>query len=238
MKLDILAFAAHPDDVELTCSGTLLKHIKLGYKVGVADLTRGELGTRGDAETRDAESKAATKILGLHARENLQLADGFFRKDKESLLKVISVIRKYQPDIILCNAVTDRHVDHGRGADLVSEAAFLSGLIKIETQLNNQLQAAWRPKAVYNYIQDRYIKPDFVVDITNEFKVKMQSVNAYGSQFFNPNSTEPETPISSKAFLDFLEARAAEFGRSIGVKYGEGFNVQRPLGVTNMMDLF
>ncbi len=238
MKLNILAIAAHPDDVELTCSGTLLKHIKNGHKVGIVDLTRGELGTRGDVNTRNKESEMASKILGIHVRENLNLADGFFRKDNETLLKVIAVIRKYQPDIILCNAITDRHVDHGRGADLVAEAAFLSGLRKIETTDNHLVQEAWRPQAVYHYIQDRFIKPDFVVDITNEFSVKMQSILAYSSQFFDPNSTEPETPISSKAFLDFLEARAAEFGRSIGVKYGEGFNVQRPLGVNNLMDLF
>jgi bacillithiol biosynthesis deacetylase BshB1 len=238
MKINILAFAAHPDDAELACSGTLFKHIKKGYKAGIIDLTRGELGTRGDVNTRDKESEVASKILGIHVRENLNLADGFFRKDKASILKIITAIRKFQPDIVLCNAITDRHVDHGRGGDLVAEAAFLSGLRKIETKENNLVQEAWRPKAVYHYIQDRFIKPDFVIDITEEFKVKMQSILAYSSQFFNPNSTEPETPISSKEFLDFIEARAAEFGHSISVKYGEGFNVQRPLGVNNLMDLF
>jgi len=239
MKLDILAFAAHPDDVELAAAGTLLAHIALGKKVGIVDLTRGELGTRGSAELRDEEAANSNKILGIHARENLRLRDGFFVKDEASLLKVITMIRKYQPEIMLCNSEFDRHVDHGRAADLVHEACFLSGLRKIETQLEGEAQQAWRPKATYHYIQDYYTKPDIIFDITPYFNQKSEAIKAFKSQFFNPDSTqnEPETPISSADFWAFLEARARDFGRLINTTYAEGFTVKRPIGAKDLTTL-
>ncbi len=233
MKLDILCFAAHPDDVELACSGTILRQINLGYKVGIIDLTQGELGTRGNAEIRAKEADTSSKILGIHLRENLKLADGFFRNDTETLKKVIEKIRCYQPEIILCNAENDRHIDHGKAANLIEEAGFLSGLQKIET---NRLQA-WRAKQIYHYIQDRITKPDLVVDISDYYEKKMQAVMAYSSQFYNPESNEPTTAISSKDFLEFLNGRALEFGRLIGKKYGEGFTCRRSIGTSNLMDL-
>jgi bacillithiol biosynthesis deacetylase BshB1 len=232
MKIDILAFAAHPDDVELAAAGTLLAHIALGKKVGIIDLTRGELGTRGSAEIRDEEAIESSKILGIHARENLRMRDGFFVKDEESLLKVITIIRKYQPEIVLCNSEFDRHVDHGRAADLVHEACFLSGLRKIVTQQDGKHQEAWRPKSTYHYIQDYYTKPDIIFDITPYFNQKNEAIKAFKSQFFNPasNINEPETPISSADFWAFLEGRARQLGRLINVTYAEGFTVKRPVG--------
>jgi len=232
MKIDILAFAAHPDDVELAAAGTLLAHIALGKKVGIIDLTRGELGTRGSAEIRDEEATESSKILGIHARENLRMRDGFFVKDEESLLKVITIIRKYQPEIVLCNSEFDRHVDHGRAADLVHEACFLSGLRKIVTQQDGKPQEAWRPKSTYHYIQDYYTKPDVIFDITPYFNQKNEAIKAFKSQFFNPasNINEPETPISSADFWAFLEGRARQLGRLINVTYAEGFTVKRPVG--------
>jgi len=235
--VNILAFGAHPDDVELACSGTLLKHMALGYSVAVVDLTKGELGTRGNVDTRSAETAEANKILGITHRENIALPDGFFVNNKETLLKIITVIRKYQPKIILCNAVHDRHIDHGRASALVSDAAFLSGLVKIETTHLHQPQMPWRPTAVYQYIQDRYIKPDFIVDISEFFNKKMECIMAYKSQFYNPDVNEPETPISSKDFINFLSARAIDFGRTIGVKYGEGFTASRTIGVPDLTAL-
>jgi len=237
MKTDILVFSAHPDDAELSCGGTILKHIRLGKKVVIVDLTRGELGTRGNAELRDIEAKAASKILGIAARENLKLADGFFQNDPVSQLSVVTTIRKYQPEIILCNAVADRHPDHSRAAQLVSQAAFLSGLIKAETSSEGKKQQAWKTKAVYHYIQDRYIKPDFVIDVSEFMEKKMEAVKAYSSQFYNPDSKEPETAISSKEFIDFLLGRAAEFGRQINVKYAEGFTMERIQAVNSLFDL-
>ncbi len=241
MKLDILAIAAHPDDVELSCSGTLMKHIEMGYKVGIIDLTRGELGTRGTPELRLEEAQAAGKIMGISARENMRMADGFFKNDREHQLQLIQAIRKYQPEIIFANAVTDRHIDHGRGSSLISDACFLSGLIKIETYENGKLQDKWRPKTVYHCIQDRYIKPDFVVDITPYIDRKMESILAYRSQFFNEsyekNKEELQTPISGKDFFEFLKARCREMGRPIGVEYAEGFTVERTIGVENIFDL-
>ncbi len=239
MKFDILAFAAHPDDVELAAAGTLLAHIALGKKVGIVDLTRGELGTRGSAELRDEEAANSSKILGIHARENLRLRDGFFVKDEASLLKVITMIRKYRPEIVLCNSEFDRHVDHGRAADLVHEACFLSGLRKIETQLDGKPQEAWRPKATYHYIQDYYTKPDIIFDITPYFNQKSEAIKAFKSQFFNPtsNQNEPETPISSADFWAFLEARARQFGRLINTTYAEGFTVKRPIGTKDLTTL-
>lgn len=238
MKLDILAFAAHADDVELGCSGTIAAHIAAGKKVGIVDLTRGELGTRGTPEIRAAEGEDSAKILGVEVRENLGFADGFFINDKEHQLKVVEMIREYQPEIVIMNAIHDRHPDHGRGSVVVSEACFLSGLKMIETEgKNGEPQQAWRPKAVYHFIQDRYIKPDLVVDITPYWEKKIESIRAFKSQFFNPNDDTPNTYISSPEFLEFVEARAKEYGHSIGVKYGEGFTTERHLGVKNLFDL-
>lgn len=237
MKLDILAFAAHPDDIELACSGTLIRQIKNGDTVGIVDLTEGELGSRGSRELRYKEAEKASNIMGISVRENLNLGDGFFEINDHSLLRVIETIRKYKPDIILCNAVKDRHPDHGRGSELVKRAAFLSGLIKIETSLDGISQEKWRPKRVFHYIQDEYIEPDFVIDITDEMDSKMDSILAYSSQFYNPKSKEPKTPISSKEFMNFLEGRAGQFGRSIGAKYGEGFTSSTPIEVKELKDL-
>lgn len=238
MKLDILAIAAHPDDIELACSGTILHHINMGKKVGILDLTQGELGTRGSSVLRLQEAKKAAKIMGISVRENLGFDDGFFENNKSNQLEIIKKIRLYQPEIILCNAIQDRHPDHARASTLVSESCFYSGLIKLETILDNKMQASWRPKAVYHYVQDRYSKPDFVVDITSYMDKKMESILAFESQFYNPNSKEPESPISSKEFLEFTKSRAAEFGRQIGVKYAEGFTVERLIGVNNLFDLY
>ena len=237
MKLDILAFAAHPDDVELSASGTVLKHIAAGKKVGIIDLTQGELGSRGTKETRKEEAAASSEILGLSVRHNLKMADGFFDISEENKRMIIEQIRKYKPEIILANAVSDRHPDHGRAAKLVSESAFLSGLVKVNTALEGVIQEPHRPKAIYHYIQDYYMKPDLVVDITDYFDQKMQSILAFKTQFFDPNSSEPDTPISGKDFLEFVESRMREFGRPIGVKYGEGFTVERYPGVDLLTDL-
>lgn len=237
MKLDILAFGAHPDDVELSCSGTLAKEVSLGKKVGIIDLTRGELGTRGSVEIRNAESAKASAIMGVSVRENLDLRDGFFINDEVHQLKVIQMIRKYQPEIVLCNAIKDRHIDHGKGSKLVSDACFLSGLVKIETELNEEKQQAWRPKMVYHYIQWQTIEPDFVVDISDFIDVKMQSVLAYSSQFYDANSKEPVTPITSKNFLDSIKYRAEDLGRLVGVAFAEGFTTERYLTVNCLTDL-
>lgn len=232
LKLDILAFAAHPDDVELSCSGTLIKHIQQGKKVGIVDLTRGELGTRGDVPTRMKEAEVSSQIMNISVRENLDLPDGFLLENEESLKKIILAIRKYQPEIVLCNAVSDRHPDHGMAGKIVSRACFLSGLIKIETG-----QTAWRPKQVYHYIQDRFIQPDLIVDITEQFELRMQSVKAFKSQFFNADSNEPLTPIATKEFLDNVTGRLLQFGRLINTTYGEGFTTERPVGTDNLFDL-
>ena len=237
MKLDIMAFGAHPDDVELSAAGTLINQVKLGHKCGIVDLTKGELGTRGTSDDRMKEAEIATQIMGIHVRENLGMSDGFFENDKENQLKIIEVIRKYQPEIILCNAITDRHIDHGRGSKLVSDAAFLSGLVKIETKNNGNPQEAWRPKAVYHYIQDRFLSPDFVVDISNSIQTKVDAIMAYRSQFYNPNSSEPETAISSKEFLEFLKGRWMEMGRPAGFQYAEGFTVERFPGINDLKNL-
>ncbi len=237
IKIDILVFAAHPDDAELSCSGTILSHINKGYKVGIVDLTKGELGTRGNAELRMIEANNASKILGLHFRENLGFEDCFFKKDKTHLMKAIEMIRKYQPEIVLCNAQSDRHTDHAKAGDLIHEACFLSGLRKIETNLAGEIQKEWRPKAVYHYIQDQYTKPDMIVDITPFFDKKMESILAFSSQFYDPNSVEPLTPISNPEFITLLKGRAIEFGRQIGVTYGEGFTVQRNIGTSNLFNL-
>jgi bacillithiol biosynthesis deacetylase BshB1 len=231
MKLDLLVFGAHPDDVELSCSGTLLVEKMNGKKIGIADLTRGELGTRGTAETRKQEAIDAAAIMQIDIRENLEMADGFFRNDEEHQRKIITTIRNYQPEIVLCNAPADRHPDHGRAADLVYTAAFLSGLLKIETKENSSLQNPWRPKYVFNYIQDRYFNPDFVVDITNVFDKKIEAIKAYKTQFYNPGSKEPETYISSPEFLESIIYRSKMFGKLIGVKYAEGFISKKMIGI-------
>ena len=237
LKLDILAIGVHPDDVELGCAGTLMKHIDLGYRVGIVDLTRGELGTRGTAQTRAQEVAASTQILGVQVRENLGFEDGFFVNDKAHQLELIKVIRKYRPQIIITNAKYDRHPDHGKSAQLTYDAAFLAGLAKIETNLNGQPQQAHRPKAVYNYIQAIHIEPQLVVDITDYYGRKEQAIRAFKTQFHDPESTEPATFISSPEFLEFVKARAIHFGVPIGVKYAEAFTVNRIPGVDDLVKL-
>ena len=237
MKLDILAIGAHPDDVEMSCGATLAKEIASGKKVGILDLTRGELGTRGSAEIRDEEAKNAAKILGVVMRHNMQFADGFFENNHATQLEVIKMIRKYRPEIVLCNAIEDRHIDHGKGSKLVSDACFLSGLRKIETIHEGNHQAAWRPKHVYHYIQWNEIIPDFVVDVTGFMEQKLEAVFAYKSQFYDANSNEPETPISSKNTMDSLSYRNQNLGRLIGVEFAEGFTVERPVAVNSLEDL-
>lgn len=237
MKLDILAFGAHPDDIELSCAGTLAKEVANGKKVGIVDLTRGELGTRGTEKTRDDEAKDAAAILGVSVRENLGFADGFFINDKTHQMEVIRMIRKYQPEIVICNAIHDRHIDHGKASQLVSDACFLSGLKKIETQAEGELQEKWRPKQVYHYIQWKNITPEIIVDITGFEDTKMKSVLAYKTQFFNPESKEPQTPISSKNFTDSILYRARDLGRLIGVEYAEGFTADRHIAVDSLFDL-
>ncbi|MFT4753515.1 MAG: bacillithiol biosynthesis deacetylase BshB1 [Salibacteraceae bacterium] len=237
MKVDILAIGVHPDDVELGCSGTILKAVLDGKKVAVLDLTQGELGTRGTPELRQVEAHNAAKILGVTDRVILNIGDGFFQHTNENMLEIVKYIRHYQPDVVLANAMADRHPDHGRAGKLISEACFYSGLQKIETSLNGGEQKAHRPKTVYHYIQDRYTDPDLVVDVTEVWDKKIESILAYSSQFFDPNSKEPETPISSKAFLDFIDGRGAQFGRLINTKFGEGYTMARPAGVNQILDV-
>ena len=234
MKLDILAFGAHPDDVELGCGATVAKEVSLGKKVGIVDLTRGELGTRGSADLRDEEAANAAKVLGVSVRENVRFADGFFTNNKEHQLEIIKMIRKYKPDVVLCNAIDDRHIDHPKGSKLVSDACFLSGLLKIETELDGEAQEKWRPKQVYHYIQWKNIEPHFVVDVTGFMDTKIAAVKAYSSQFFDPKSKEPETPITSKNFIDSIGYRANDLGRLIGVEHAEGFTSERYVAVENL----
>ena len=230
MKLDILAFGAHPDDVELSCGGTLLIEKLNGKKTGVIDLTQGELGTRGTPETRKKEAAAAAKILQLDVRENLELADGFFQNDEMHQRKIIAVIRKYQPEIVLCNAPDDRHPDHGKGARLIEDSVFLSGLRKIITTHNGATQDVWRPKYVFHYIQDKYLAPNFLIDITKVMDKKIESVKAYGTQFHNPDLDEPQTYISTPDFMDSVLYRAKMLGKMIGVTYAEGFISNKMIG--------
>ena len=239
MKIDILAFGAHPDDVELSCGGTILKEIHNGKTVGIIDLTKGELGTRGTVQTRATEASNAASTLGVSFRKNLSFSDGFIANDKAHQLEVIKLIRHHQPEIVLCNAIDDRHIDHGVASKLVSDACFLSGLIKIETKSldSEAVQAPWRPKSIYHYIQWKPLEPDFVVDISDHIDKKMESVMAYSTQFYNPNSQDPETPISSKNFVDSVRYRAADLGRLIGVGYAEGFNVERLPAIDSLFDL-
>lgn len=236
-KLDVLAFGAHPDDVEISAGGTIAQLVQSGKRVGIIDLTRGELGSRGSAELRDQEALEAAGILGIAVRRNLALKDGFFEHNEAAVRAIVSCIRLYQPDIVLANSIRDRHPDHGRAGKMVAEAAFLAGLRKIETIHEGNPLPEWRPKAVYHFIQDYFIEPDVVTDVSAFFDLKMQSIQAYKSQFYDPNSKEPTTPISGPEFFDFLKARALQFGRPIGVLYGEGFNVSRYVGVRSLTDL-
>ena len=236
--MDILAFGIHPDDVELSCSGTLLRHISMGYSVGLCDLSEGELGTRGTNEIRLKEAEAARQKMGAIFRENLGMRDGFFSVDEKHILSVVRIIRKYRPEIILANAVTDRHPDHGRAADLIAQASFYSGLQKIQTyDFAGNSQSVWRPKALYHYIQDRNLPADFVVDISQFIEQKMELIQTFESQFYNPDSTEPQTPISSASFLEFIKAKNRSYGRDAGFEYAEAFNVKRNIGVTDLFHL-
>ena len=238
MKLDILAIGAHPDDIELSCGGTILSHISQGLKVGILDLTRGELGTRGSAESRAAEANAAAEILGVSVRENAGFDDGFFVNDKAHQLEIIKYVRKYQPDIILTNAIHDRHPDHARAAQLTEDAVFLSGLSKVETKLSGAIQKPFRPRSVYHYIQSLDVTPDLAVDISPYFEKKIEAIRAYKTQFHDPDSKEPETFISSPDFLEFIRARAVHFGVPMGVSYAEGYTMKRHMGVYNLKDIF
>lgn len=233
----MLAFGAHPDDVELGCGATIAKEISLGKKVGIIDLTRGELGTRGTAKTRDEEAKNAARILGVSFRHNLSLADGFFKNNKENQLQIIQLIRKYQPKIVLCNAIDDRHIDHPKGSNLVSDACFLSGLRKIETTFEGKKQNFWRPNHVYHYIQWKNIEPDFVVDVTGFMNKKLNAVFAYKTQFHQEDTDEPATPISTTNFKDSIHYRAQDLGRLIGTEHAEGFTVERYIAVKSIFDI-
>ena len=230
-KLDILAFGAHPDDVELGCGGTLISAIAEGKKVGVIDLTKGELGTRGTTSQRLKEAQLASQIMGVTVRENLGMADGFFENNKENQFAIIETIRRYQPSIVLCNAPEDRHPDHGKGSQLIVDACFLAGLVKIQSTHNGTPQAPWRPTQVFHYIQSRNLSPNFVVDISAYMDKKMEAILAHSSQFYDPNSNEPETFISGTAFIDFVRGRAKELGHQVGVEYAEGFITQKLVGI-------
>lgn len=234
MKVDILAFAAHPDDIEISCGATICKHVDLGKRVAIVDFTRGELGTRGSGELRLQEAEKASQIMGIHARENLGFRDGFFVHDEAHILEIVKMIRKYQPEIILANTPKDRHPDHGRASKMVSEACFLSGLARIETNIDGESQERWRPKALYYYIQDLYQEADFAVDVSDYMDKKIEVLHAFSSQFHDPNSKEPQTPISGDDFFEFIKARMKDAGRSIGVKYAEGFIAQRLVGVESL----
>lgn len=237
MKLHILAIGAHPDDVELGCTGTLINHIHKGQQAGILDLTEGELGSRGTVETRYTEAAAAAQLLGIAVRKNLQMADGFFENNQENRLKIVRFLRRYQPDIVLANALADRHPDHGRAGRLIADACFLSGLRKIETTWDDQPQQAWRPAKVFHYIQDRFTEPDIIIDISDAFAKKMEAIACYKTQFFNDNSGEPETYISNPSFLGKIENRAAQLGHRIGVQYGEGFHCESTLGISDFDQL-
>tara|TARA_B110000967_G_C18730400_1_gene482298 strand:+ start:212 stop:934 length:723 start_codon:yes stop_codon:yes gene_type:complete len=239
MKIDILAFGAHPDDIELSCGGTIIKEIENGKTVVLIDLTKGELGTRGTADTRKLEAANAAAILGVSFRENMNFSDGFIMNDKAHQLEIIKKIRQYRPEIVLCNAVDDRHTDHGKASKLVSDACFLSGLMKIETHLDDskEIQGPWRPKSIYHYIQWKTLQPDFVVDISAQIDQKMKAVLAYATQFYDPKSQAPETPITSKNFVNSIRYRAADLGRIVGVEYAEGFNLERLPAIDSLFDL-
>ncbi len=237
MKLDVLVFGAHPDDIEMSCGGTIAKMVKEGKKVGIVDLTRGEMGTRGTPEIRDVEGQQAALILGAVVRENLAFRDCFFTEDEAHIAEIARIIRKYQPDIVIANAIHDKHPDHGRGSKLVRNAAHMSGFMKLKTYQDGVLQERWRPKRVFFYIQDMEIKPDFIVDVTEYFDVKMESIRAHKSQFFNPDSDEPETYISTRDFWDSFEYRMRSTGHIVGVKYAEGFTSEVPPKINLITDL-
>jgi len=237
MKVDVLAIGAHPDDVELCCGGTVISLVREGKKVAAVDLTQGEMGTRGTAETRAAETIESTKILGVCARENIEMPDGFFEINHANLMKVIGIIRKYQPEILLCSAPVERHPDHVRASKLIVEAAFLAGLRKVETQYAGELQVAWRPKQIFHYIQDTYLKPDFITDISHTQDEKIKALLCYKTQFNATDDDEPKTYISTPEFLQSIIARALLFGKRIGVKYGEGFISEKAIGVKSLYDL-
>ncbi|MGB3849185.1 MAG: bacillithiol biosynthesis deacetylase BshB1 [Tunicatimonas sp.] len=238
MKLDILALAAHPDDTELGCAGTLAAHVAAGQRVGIVDFTQGELGTRGTPELRAQEAEASRQVLGVAVRHNLGFADGFFINDKMHQLEVAKMIRQYRPDVVLANAIYDRHPDHGRGAELARDACFIAGLRQVETRWKGETQEAWRPARVYHYIQAYAIKPDFVVDVSEHWETKMRAIRSFSSQFGQSPSDEPETYLTSPIFLQFIEARAKELGHSVGVAYGEGFTAAQPLGIKQLTDVF
>jgi len=237
MKLDLLAIGVHPDDVELGCSGTIINEIKRGKKVGIVDLTQGELGTRGTIEDRFKEAANSAKILGVQVRENLKMRDGFFRNDEEHQMRLIRVIRKYKPEIVIGNILHDRHPDHGRAGKMIAIACFLSGLVKIETRDDDGgLQNRWRPSYILQFLQDRYQEPDLIIDITDVFDQRMQAIKAYSSQFYDPKDKNdtPQTYISSPEFLDSVIARARNLGKQIGVKYAEGFLSEKKIGIRSL----
>lgn len=235
MKLDLLAVGSHPDDVELGCSGTLIKEIKKGKKVGILDLTRGELGTRGTAQTRHEEAQNAAKIMGIAVRENLKLRDGFFQNNEESQMKVIQVLRKYQPEVVIANIWEDRHPDHGRGGWLLYDACFLSGLRQVKTtDEDGKEQEKWKPKMLLHYIQDRFYEPDFIIDVSDVWEQRMEAIRAYKTQFYDPNSKEPQSYLSSPEFMEALTARARLLGKRIGVLYGEGFLSKKSIGIQDL----
>lgn len=236
--VDILAFGAHPDDVELSAGGTLIKQIKNGSTVGIVDLTMGEMGTRGTTEIRATEAENAMKIIGANFRENLEMPDSFIDLSKKSIEKVVQAIRTHKPKIVLCNAIKDRHPEHRIASKLVSKACFISGLTKFETFIDGKKQDSHRPKNIYHYIQDQWINPDFVMDISDEIDQKIKAIKAFESQFYNPKSSEPNTPISSKDFLDSIMSKANLMGRTIDKSFGEGFTVERPIGTNDLMNLF
>lgn len=238
MKLNILAIAVHPDDIELSCAGTIIKHTSVGETVGIVDLTAGELGTRGTAELRLQEAADAARVMGVAVRENAGMRDGFFKNDEEHQRKLITYIRKYQPDIVIANALSDRHPDHGRAGKLIADACFLAGLKKVATEIDGQPQQAWRPKRVYHMIQDRIQEPNFVVDISSSYAKKMEAIKCYKSQFHDPSSNEPITYIATEGFLKHIEARDAMMGKRIGAQYGEGFICENVPGIDNLNNLF
>lgn len=238
MKVDILAIGIHPDDVELSASGTLLRHAARGKTFGLLDLSRGELGTRGTPEIRAQEALDSAKMMGADFRETLDIPDGLFVSEPANWLKIIRVLRASRPELVLCNAPDDRHPDHGRAAKMVLDACFYAGLAKVETADNKGvMQEKWRPRAVYHYVQDKQLTPDFVVDITPYFHRKMEAILAFRSQFYDPNDEGPQTPISGKDFLEFMEAKARVFGRPVGAQYAEGFIFSRTPGVSDLFDL-
>lgn len=237
MKLDILVIAAHPDDAELSAGGTIISNVAKGRKVGIVDLTRGEMGTRGTPEIRLKEAASAGELMGVSVRDNLEFEDAFFVNDREHQLAIAKKIRAYRPNIVIANAASDRHPDHGKGSALISQACFISGLKRVETELDGIAQEAWRPKNVYHMIQSNFITPDFVVDVSEHWEQKMDAVRAYKSQFFDPNSKEPETFISTPAFMNLIESRGVEMGQPVGFKYAEGFTIEKRMGIKDLFEL-